>query len=259
MVPQLKNYLNFSKGEWSAIILLLLLILFSFLIYYLYEEQTDSNFDLIGYQNEIHNFENQQLFLADSLAREREKRRETYEKRYSTYKNKNRFNSDYYKRSKKKDYILNNKKDTFIREFSIKSSPTYRLIKVELNSCDTDEIVKIPGFGVKRALKIIEYRERLGGYAKLSQLHEIFMIKDIEMDYLEKYFEVNSERIKQIYINKDSYKELIRHPYFDAYLAKSVIKYREKTGKIKSIQEFQHCTNAYKELLEKLEPYLNFE
>jgi len=58
MALQFKNYFNFSRGEWSAIILLLLLILFSFLIYYLYEEQTDSNFDLIGYQNEIHNFEN---------------------------------------------------------------------------------------------------------------------------------------------------------------------------------------------------------
>ncbi len=259
MALQFKNYFNFSRGEWSAIILLLLLILFSFLIYYLYEEHTDSDFDLIGYQNEIHEFEKQQLFLADSHAREREKRQEAYEQRYSTYKKKNRFNYEYYERKRRNDYISKKENDTSKRQFSIKSSPAYRLMKVELNSCDTDEIVKIPRFGVKRALKIIEYRERLGGYAKLSQLHEIFIIKDIEMDYLETYFEVNPEGIKQIYVNKDSYKELVRHPYFDAYLAKSVIKYREKTGKINSLQEFQQCTHAYKELLEKLEPYLNFE
>ena len=90
-------------------------------------------------------------------------------------------------------------------------------------------------------MKIIEYRERLGGYAKLSQLHEIFIIKDIEMDYLEKYFEVNPEGIKQIYVNKDSYKELVRHPYFDAYLAKSVIKYRKKRKNKLIWKEFQHA------------------
>ncbi len=92
MAIQFKNYYNFSRGEWSAIILLLLLILFSFLIYYFYEEQIDSDFDLIGYQNEIYEFEKQQLFLADSLTREREKRQEAYEQRYSRYKKKNRFN-----------------------------------------------------------------------------------------------------------------------------------------------------------------------
>ena len=56
-----------------------------------------------------------------------------------------------------------------------------------------------------------------------------------------------------------SYNELKLHPYFDAYLAKTVVSYREKNGKIRNLAEFQKITHAYQELMDKLSPYLSFE
>ena len=135
----------------------------------------------------------------------------------------------------------------------------YQVIKLNINSCDTTDVKGIPQFGSARALKLIEYRDRLGGFHSLSQISEVFILKEIEIEFLEQYFYIHSSEIKKINVNKATYLELKTHPYFDAYLAKQVIKYREKEGRIQDIQEFQRATNAYASLIEKLRPYLEFD
>ena len=135
----------------------------------------------------------------------------------------------------------------------------YQVIKLNINSCDTTDVKGIPQFGSARALKLIEYRDRLGGFHSLSQISEVFILKEIEIEFLEQYFYIHSSEIKKINVNKANYLELKTHPYFDAYLAKQVIKYREKEGRIQDIQEFQRATNAYASLIEKLRPYLEFD
>lgn len=134
----------------------------------------------------------------------------------------------------------------------------YEIIKLNINSCDTTDVKGIPQFGSARAAKLIEYRDRLGGFHSLSQVSEIFILKEIEIEFLEKYFFVDKS-IKKIKINSIPYEELKKHPYFDAYLAKQVIKYREKQGRINDIEEFQRATNAYGSLVGKLKPYLTFD
>lgn len=134
----------------------------------------------------------------------------------------------------------------------------YEIIKLNINSCDTTDVKGIPQFGSARAAKLIEYRNRLGGFHSLSQVSEIFILKEIEIEFLEKYFFVDKS-IKKIKINSIPYEELKKHPYFDAYLAKQVIKYREKQGRINDIEEFQRATNAYGSLVGKLKPYLTFD
>lgn len=134
----------------------------------------------------------------------------------------------------------------------------YEIIKLNINSCDTTDVKGIPQFGSARASKLIEYRDRLGGFHSLSQVSEIFILKEIEIEFLEKYFFINTSEIKKLRVNTATYLELKAHPYFDAYLAKQVLKYREQQGRIKDIEEFQRATNAYSSLVGKLKPYLDF-
>lgn len=135
----------------------------------------------------------------------------------------------------------------------------YEIIKLNINRCDTTDVKGIPQFGSARAAKLIEYRDRMGGFHSLSQVSEIFILKEIEIEFLEKYFYVNRSEIRKLKINTATYEELKVHPYFDAYLAKQVIKYREKHERINDIEEFQQATNAYVTLIGKLKPYLSFE
>lgn len=135
----------------------------------------------------------------------------------------------------------------------------YAIVKIDLNHCDTSDIKSIPMFGSARAKKVIEYRDQLGGFHSVQQLKEIYILQELDTDFLDQYFFVQSNDYQKIKINSISYNELKNHPYFDAYLAKQVIKYREKTGHISSMEELQKATNAYASLIEKMKPYISFD
>ncbi len=135
----------------------------------------------------------------------------------------------------------------------------YAIVKIDLNHCDTSDIKSIPMFGSARAKKVIEYRDQLGGFHSVQQLKEIYILQELESDFLNQYFFVQNNDYQKIKINSISYADLKNHPYFDAYLAKQVIKYREKTGPISSLEELQKATNAYASLIEKMRPYISFD
>ena len=90
-------------------------------------------------------------------------------------------------------------------------------------------------------------------------MHEIYILQNVDLKYCEKYFYVNQQEIKKIHVNSASYKEMVSHPYFDAYLVKTILQYRSQNGKIKDLQEFRQVTHAYAELMQKLSPYLAFD
>ena len=157
------EYFKFSKGEWRAIFLLLTLITLSFATTIFSKKTPSSNDNMEKFKREIAEFEAKQKQIADSLAVIRGNR-----KYYSNEK----FASNFPLYSTN-DTIDKNKNRR--SEYTIKKQ--YELKKIELNSCDTNDIMKVPQFGAKRAKKIVEYRDRLGGFADLSQLLEIFRCK----------------------------------------------------------------------------------
>ena len=240
------TFFNFSRGEWAATVFMALIIIFSFLFYYLYDKRPNDTFDISHYQQEIELFMQEQKYLSDSVELAKQQRQAWYEQR-----------------NQRIGYAKANRAtwSTFPDD-SAKRQPKergYEIIKIDINSCDTSDIVVIPLFGSKRAAKLIEYREQLGGFHSFKQLSEVFILQSIAIDHIEKYFVLTPHKVKKIRINQASYKELITHPYFDAYLTKMVIHHRERSGTIHNLDEFVEITHVYPELLEKLKPYLSFE
>ena len=137
--------------------------------------------------------------------------------------------------------------------------PLYDIVRIDINRCDTDDIVVVPLFGSKRAARLVEYRDRLGGFYSLEQIREVYVLQDMDMEHVAKYFTLRPGDVRKININTASYKELVSHPYFDAYLAKTILNFREKHGKIDSFEQLQQITHAYPELMEKLRHYIVFE
>ena len=136
--------------------------------------------------------------------------------------------------------------------------PLYEIVKIDLNSCDTNELVTVPQFGSKRAAKLIEYRDKLGGFHSLSQLQEVYVMQSIDTMKLKDYLYINKQKIKKLNINTATYQEMVSHPYIDGYLTKLIIHHRERNGQIHDLDELQRITHAYPELIEKLRPYLVF-
>ena len=240
------TFFNFSRGEWAATVFMALIIILSFLFYYLYDKRPNETFDTSQYQQEIESFLQEQKYLADSVALAKQQRQVWYEER-----------------NQRKGYANTNRTtwSTFPDD-STKRQPKargYEIVKIDINSCDTSDIVVIPLFGSKRAAKLVEYREQLGGFHSFKQLNEVYVMQSIPIDHIAKYFVITPHKINKIRINHATYKELIAHPYFDAYLTKMIINHREKKGAIHNLDELVEITHIYPELLEKLKPYLSFE
>ena len=234
--------LNFTRGEWIAATILLLLITFQLFFVYLYEARPSKPVDFTEFKELVIQFEARQQFLEDSI--------ENAQKEYYA----NKYQKD--KKQKHPNDSSNNwKKNTFEKQ---EKKPQYDIMKLELNLCDSSEVLVVPQFGNKRAQKLVEYRDNLGGFYSFEQVQEVFILQNIEIDFLKKYFTLNRSLIHKININTATYKELVMHPYIDSYLAKLMINYREKNGNFTSMEEVQKATNAYQELIEKLRYYIEF-
>lgn len=230
----MKRNRNFTRGEWVAALVLLAFILCSYIVYYGYDLQKESTVKMEDYAVVCDAFNRQQLEIRDSIEIARQHRYDKYIPQY---------------------YVS---RDTNPKNKYQAKKPMYDIVKVDLNRCDTNDIMNVPQFGSKRAAKLVEYRERLGGFYSLEQLKEVYVLQSIELSFLEKYFYVRENEVKKININEATYKQLISHPYFDAYLTKTILNYRNKKGKISSFTELQQITHAYPELMDKLRHYIIF-
>ncbi|MBQ3740262.1 MAG: helix-hairpin-helix domain-containing protein [Bacteroidales bacterium] len=224
----MKTKFNFTGGEWIASLILAGFILFCYLFYFLYDGRTKPSTDMAQYAAVFEAFNQRQDRIRDSLAMVR---RNSYPNHLGMG-------------------------DTVPRKAA--KQPMYEIVKIDLNRCDSTDITVVPMFGIKRAARLVEYRDKLGGFHSLSQLREVFVLQDIPMDLLEKYFVVHPADIRKININTATYKEMVNHPYFDAYLTKTILNYRTKNGNITSFEELQRITHAYPELMERLRWYVVF-
>lgn len=131
--------------------------------------------------------------------------------------------------------------------------------RTDLNKCDSTELEGLPGIGPVLAGRIIKYRKLLGGFVSVNQLREVYGLSDSTFSFISSRVEADSSKISFIYINKATYKELIRHPYFERYDVQSVIKYRDLNGKINEFAELLENKIITGEKTKKIRPYLVFE
>ncbi len=229
----MKTRFDFTSGEWAASLLLLAFLLFCYLFYYLYDGKPKPNGDLEMYAAVFEEFNMRQEAIRDSLEQSRQMR--SYPKQvYSPYG----------------DTVPGTKKSA--------KRPMYEIIKININRCDSTDITVVPMFGSKRAAKLVEYRDRLGGFYSLEQLQEVYILQSIPMDLLKKHFVLNPNDVRKLNVNTATYSEMVKHPYFDAYLTKTILNYRNKNGNIASFEELQQITHAYPELMAKLRHYVTF-
>jgi len=233
---------NFTRSEWLAATILLLFIILQLLFSALYKARPTKPIDYSEFKELVFEFEVQQRFLEDSIEKAR---KEIYNFNYQQ----NRKELYLYDSSKNRKNIPFEKQD---------KKPQYTIVKLELNHCDSSEIVVVPQFGNKRAQKLVEYRDNLGGFYSFEQVKEVYILQNIEVDFLKKYFTLDPSLIRKININTATYREIVTHPYTDSYLAKLIINHRDKNGNFTTMEEVQKATHAYQELIDKLQHYIEF-
>ncbi len=135
----------------------------------------------------------------------------------------------------------------------------YRVLNIELNQATQDELKSVYGIGEVLSARIIEYRERLGGYYSVQQLMEVRGIDKKVFGDVSKNFFVDSNKISKISINFASQNELLSHPYFTPSMVKRVEKAKLKGGYFTNTQELIDKDILLSTEAQKVAPYLLFQ
>ena len=125
---------------------------------------------------------------------------------------------------------------------------------VSLSHADTTQLQRVPGIGPYFARRIVEYRQRLGGYTDVSQLMEIENFPEQALDYID----LGTTEIKRLNVNKLTLAQLHRHPYISYYQAKAITEYRRLYGTLKDITQLSLLKEFTDEDLRRLQPYLEY-
>ena len=135
----------------------------------------------------------------------------------------------------------------------------HRVKVVDLNRCDTAELIRLPGIGPVLSVRIIKYRNLLGGFYTVEQLKEVYGLPVETYDLIKDQIFVDSLVISTINVNVADFKTLIRFPYFDRNEVSSILKYRDYKDGIGDLNELVDNKLITKEKALKLKSYLSFE
>lgn len=132
--------------------------------------------------------------------------------------------------------------------------------KLELNRADSAALVALRGIGPYYARKILDYRERLGGFVDAAQLLEI---DGLEADRLAGFSEdvtVDAKKIRKIDLWHASDTVLARHPYIGAKGARSVLRYRQLYDSARwTLPDLAKERALPSENIEKLKKYIEIQ
>ena len=131
--------------------------------------------------------------------------------------------------------------------------------RFNINVADTAQLKKIYGIGEKLSVRIVKYREALGGFIVMDQLEEVYGLDSGVVNQLRKkaYLE-DGFRPTKIQINTIGEKELAIHPYISNKAAKSIVTYRFQHGDFRTISDIGNILGVDAETIRKIEPYLKF-
>ncbi len=129
---------------------------------------------------------------------------------------------------------------------------------LDLNHCDTSELMFIRCIGRYTAVQIVQYREHLGGYYSPLQLTDEAFEK-LSLDTLLCHFTADTTAIRHLRINTCSAQHLARHPYLRYEQAKAIYDLRRKRIRISSLDELRGLPQLTDDDLRRLKPYISFE
>jgi DNA uptake protein ComE-like DNA-binding protein len=130
--------------------------------------------------------------------------------------------------------------------------------KFDLNTADTTQLIALKGIGTATALRIVRFRDALGGFHSLSQLNEIYAITPDALASLTAYAELAPDTHKKININTADVETLKKHPYIGYKLAEVIVNYRKQHGPYKGSSDMEKIRILTPDKLEKLLPYIEF-
>ena len=160
---------------------------------------------------------------------------------------------------KVKDYIRIESGQTYSDKVTVKSVETAieKPAMVDINEADTSILDRLPGIGNKLASRIVNFREKLGGFYAVEQIAEIYGLPDSTFQKIRERLVIGTTPVRKLNINTATRDELKVHPYLKWSLANSIVEYRSQHGNYKSLDELKKINIIDESTFQKISPYLS--
>lgn len=129
---------------------------------------------------------------------------------------------------------------------------------IEVNQADSTALDEIKGIGPVFAIRILKYRERIGGFYKKEQLMEVFGLDSVMYREVMGQIAVNAAAIKRINVNTAQFEDFKNHPYIRYKQVNALIQYRKQHGNYGNIADLSKVAILNAETIARLAPYLTF-
>jgi competence protein ComEA len=136
------------------------------------------------------------------------------------------------------------------------TKPEKKIVVVNVNEADTSAFIALPGIGSKLAARIVNFRDKLGGFYSVDQVGETYGLPDSTFQKIKASLQL-SGTIKKLNINTATKDELKVHPYIKWNLANAIVEYRNQHGAFKSLDELKNIALIDETTFEKIVHYLS--
>ncbi len=123
-----------------------------------------------------------------------------------------------------------------------KIEEVFKFSTIDINKATLRDVVICLG-DQELAQKLLNYRSRIQGFTFLTQLNEVFGIKDNDVNKLRSTFKIlHKPQILKVNVNTATFKEVLRNPYIDYILCEKIFDYKEEVAEIQNIAELKNIS-----------------
>ena len=127
---------------------------------------------------------------------------------------------------------------------------------VDINSGDSVSFVSLPGIGPGFSKRIINFRNKLGGFYKIEQVAETFGLPDSVYQKIRPLLKMSIAEVRKMNINTATNDELKAHPYIRWQLANVITEYKKQHGDFKALVDLKKIMLIDEATYQKIIPYL---
>lgn len=137
------------------------------------------------------------------------------------------------------------------------SAPAIKNIAVlDINTATAEQLMQIPGIGHSLPYRIINYREKSGGFFELNQLRQTWGMTDSIFQLIIPFLKIESATIKKININTATDYELSKIPFMSKEVSKAIVMYRNQHGSFQKVEDIKKIVFINEEMYLKISPFL---
>ncbi len=142
------------------------------------------------------------------------------------------------------------------------SNSTSRDISIpvkDFNKATKEDLMLIKGIGAAFSERILNERNKLGGFVHQDQFNFIYGLPPDVVSSLKKYFKIGSKpSIQKININTASRDELLKIPYINYQLSREILIYRSKSDDLLKVEDLKKIKGFPLDKLNIIALYLDY-